>query len=129
MLFWINFPPEFLAEVFGATADRLQVVEIVGRNAFEYSTEASHGEFRETVLRTGIVEMALKKPEQFTALMHTGLLGFFSLGRGFRKKVSNRLHAPILPTSLGLFDFGTNGGKPGHQVFVAAINAVDVPKN
>lgn len=93
MLLGIDLPPELLAEVLRLATDGLEVIEVVGRDAFELLADAAHGELRKPVLTAGVIEMALKEAHELATLRLAGL-GLFGSGR--RDEVADSLHTLIV---------------------------------
>lgn len=91
MLLRIHFPPELLAEVLCTATNSFQIIEIVGRDALEDLSHATHGEFRESIGCAGVIEMALEEAHQLAALsLAVHLLSI--LAEVFRKEVSDAFH-------------------------------------
>ncbi len=130
MLLGIDLPPELLAEVLRAAADGLEVVEVVGRDAFQLLADAAHGELGEAVLRAGVIEVPLEEAHELAAL---GLPRLGLLGRCLRNEVADPLHKIIVPNVLASSERryvtkkGSRTATAGERAAFSADNAAGHP--
>ncbi len=95
MLRRVELPPELFTETFRLATDALQIVEVLGRYFLKHRAEVGHRHRCESVLLTGVIQMAEEEAHELAALS----LALFSLGRRRRsflyvgKNVAYGFHA------------------------------------